>query len=218
MFFLKMAICEYLILAIFGQFWLFRAHFGPWVSKMYLLQLFRCKKNNEITKSGSISLFGKLDSPGAPKSTLGPKTPLKGPGRAKIGVSASHVVQLTGFGPKKTNLNRSVQRCVPFTRNQPAVFNAYLFDIGWSFCQWSEAPPDSDYLSLSRYLSFFQFYITDICQISESFSKSINMKQERTVMGCSFSNWLLKLSELPKTSSNWIRKFLFMTPAPLPHA
>ena len=116
-----MAICEYLILAIFGQFWLFRAHFGPWVSKVYLLQLFRFKKNNEITKSGSISLFGKLDPSGAPKPTLGPKKPLKGPGRAKIGVNAPHVVQLTGFGPKKTNLSRSVQRCVPFTRNQPAV-------------------------------------------------------------------------------------------------
>ena len=86
---------------------------------MYLLQLFRCKKNNEITKSGSISLFGKLDPSGAPKPTLGPKTPLKGPGRAKIGVNAPHVVQLTGFGPKKRNLNRSVPRCVPFTRNQP---------------------------------------------------------------------------------------------------
>ena len=119
MFFQKMAICEYQILAIFGQFWPSRAHFGPWVSKVYLLQLFRCKKNNEITKSGSISLFGKLDPSGAPKPTLGPKTPLKGPGRAKIGVNAPHVVQLTGFGPKKTNLNRSVQRCVPFTRNQP---------------------------------------------------------------------------------------------------
>ena len=101
MFFQKMAICEYQILVIFGQFWPSRAHFGPWVSKVYLLQLFRCKKNNEITKSGSISLFGKLDSPGAPKPTLGPKTPLKGPGRAKIGVNAPHVVQLTGFGPKK---------------------------------------------------------------------------------------------------------------------
>ena len=120
MFFQKMAICEYQILAIFGQFWPSRAHFGPWVSKVYLLQLFRCKKNNEITKSGSISLFGKLDPSGAPKPTLGPKTPLKGPGRAKIGVNAPHVVQLTGFGPKKPNLNRSVQRCVPFTRNQPA--------------------------------------------------------------------------------------------------
>ena len=122
MFFQKMAICEYQILAIFGQFWPSRAHFGPWVSKVYLLQLFRCKKNNEITKSGSISLFGKLDPSGAPKPTLGPKTPLKGPGRAKIGVNAPHVVQLTGFGPKKPNLNRSVQRCVPFTRNQPYVW------------------------------------------------------------------------------------------------
>ena len=119
MFFQKVAICEYQILANFGQFWPSRAHFGPWVSKVYLLQLFRCKKNNEITKSGSISLFGKLDPSGAPKPTLGPKTPLKGPGRAKIGVNAPHVVQLTGFGPKKPNLNRSVPRCVPFTRNQP---------------------------------------------------------------------------------------------------
>ena len=117
--FQKMAICIKRFWVIFGQFWLFRAHFGPRVSKMYLLQLFRCKKNNEITKSGSISLFGKLDPSGAPKPTLGPKTPLKGPGRAKIGVNAPHVVQLTGFGPKKPNLNRSVQRCVPFTRNQP---------------------------------------------------------------------------------------------------
>ena len=127
MFFQKMAICEYQILAIFGQFWPFRAHFGPWVSKVYLLQLFRCKKNNEITKSGSISLFGKLDPSGAPKPTLGPKTPLKGPGRAKIGVNAPHVVQLTGFGPKKPNLNRSVQRCVPFTRNQPWVLCGATF-------------------------------------------------------------------------------------------
>ena len=119
MFFQKMAICEYQILAIFGQFWPFRAHFGPWVSKVYLLQLFRCKKNNEITKSGSISLFGKLDPSGAPKPTLGPKTPLKGPGRAKIGVNAPHVVQLTGLGPKKPNLNRSSTNSVPFTRNHP---------------------------------------------------------------------------------------------------
>ena len=69
---------------------------------MYLFQLFRCKKNNGIKKNGSIWLFQKLGPPGAPEPTLGPKTPLNGPGRAKIGVNASHVVQLTGLGPKKT--------------------------------------------------------------------------------------------------------------------
>ena len=72
-------------------------------------------------KNGSIWLFQKLGPPGAPEPTLGPKTPLNGPGRAKIGVNASHVVQLTGLGQKKPNLNRSVPRCVPFTRNQPVT-------------------------------------------------------------------------------------------------
>ena len=122
--FQKMAICIKRFWVIFGQFWLFRAHFGPRVSKMYLLQLFRCKENNEINKSGAISLFGKLDSPCAPKPTLGPKSPLKRPRRAKIGLNAPLVVQLIGFGPKKTNLSRSVLRCVPFTRNQPGVRGA----------------------------------------------------------------------------------------------
>ena len=119
MFFQKMAICEYLILAIFGQFWLFWAIFGLDISKEYLFQLFRCKKNNRITKSRPIWLFGKLGSPGAPKPILGPKTPLKGPRRAEIGVNAPHAVQLTSFGPKKTDLNRTPQRSVPFTWNQP---------------------------------------------------------------------------------------------------
>ena len=119
MFFQKMALCEYLILVIFGQFWLFRANFGPEISKEYLFQLFRCKKNNGITKSRPIWLFGKLGSPGAPKPTLGPKTPLKGPRRAKIGVNAPHAVQLTSFGPKKPDSNRTPQRSVPFTWNQP---------------------------------------------------------------------------------------------------
>ena len=120
-FFQKMALCEYLILVIFGQFWLFRANFGPEISKEYLFQLFRCKKDNGITKSGLIWLFGKLGSPGAPKPTLGPKTPLNGPGRAKIGVNAPHAVQLTSFGPKKTDSNRTPQRSVPFTWNQPVA-------------------------------------------------------------------------------------------------
>merc|ERR1712175_43587 len=105
MFFQKMAICEYLILAIFCQFWLFQAYFGPEISKVYFFQPFRCKKSNEITKSGSICLLQKLDSPGAPKPTLGPKTPLKYPRRAEIGINASHGVQLTSFGPKKPDSN-----------------------------------------------------------------------------------------------------------------
>ena len=106
-------------IAIFGQFWLFGAHFWPRTSKVYLFWPIRFNRNNEIKKIGSIWLFGKLGSPGAPEPTLGPTTPLNGPGRAKIGVNAPHVVQLTGLGPKKTNLNRSPPTSVPFTRNQP---------------------------------------------------------------------------------------------------
>ena len=100
MFFQKMAICEYLILAIFSRFWLFWAHFGPEMSKVYLFQLFRCKINNKIKKSGSIWLFQKLDPQSAPKSTQDPKTPLKGLRRAKIGTNASHAVQLTSLRQK----------------------------------------------------------------------------------------------------------------------
>ena len=125
MFFWKMAIYEYLILVFFGQFWLFKAHFWPRTSKVCLFWPFRFDKNNKIKKIGSIWLFGKFGPPGAPKPTLGPKTPLNGPERAKIGVNAPHVVQLTGFGPKKPNWNRSVPRCVPFTRNQP-IMPSYL--------------------------------------------------------------------------------------------
>ena len=88
---------------------------------MYFFQPFRCKKSNEITKSGSICLFQKLDSSGAPKPTLGPKTPLKYPRRAEIGINASHAVQLTSFGPKKPDSNRSPQRSVPFTWNHPRM-------------------------------------------------------------------------------------------------
>ena len=65
--------------------------------------------------------FKKLDSPGAPKPTLGPKTPLKYPRRAEIGINASHAVQLTSFGPKKPDSNRSPQRSVPFTWNHPEM-------------------------------------------------------------------------------------------------
>ena len=119
MFFQKIAFYEYPILVIFGQFWLFKANFGPEISKEYLFQLFRCKKNNRIKKSGSIWLFQKSGSQGDPKATMGQKKTLKGPRRAIIGINASHVVQLTTFGPKKPNSNRTPQRSVPFTWNQP---------------------------------------------------------------------------------------------------
>ena len=44
-----------------------------------------------------------MDSLGAQKPTLDPKTPLQDPRRAKIGINASHAVQLTSFKPKKTD-------------------------------------------------------------------------------------------------------------------
>ena len=160
--FQKMAICIKRFWVIFGQFWLFRAHFGPRVSKMYLLQLFRCKENNEINKSGAISLFGNVDSPCAPKPTLGPKSPLKRPRRAKIGLNAPLVVQLIGFGPKNPNLNRSVQRCVPFTRNQPSVKSE-------TFCYSAFACHDL-ILRLSNLTLLHQFYkmnSQEILQVSE---------------------------------------------------
>ena len=121
MFSWKMAICEYPILAIFGQFWIFRAKFGPGTSKEYFVQLFRCKKNNRITKSWSIWLFQKLVPQSTPKTTPGPKTHLKGPRRAKIGTNASHTVQLTSLGPKKPDSNPTPQRSVPLTWNQPVL-------------------------------------------------------------------------------------------------
>ena len=121
MFLWKMAICEYPILVIFGQFWLFRANFGPGNSKEYFFQLFRCKKNNEIIKSGSIWLFQKLVSQGTPKPTPCPKRHPKGPRRARIGTNASHAVQLTSFIPKKPDLNPTPQRSAPLTWNQPTL-------------------------------------------------------------------------------------------------
>ena len=66
-------------------------------------------------------LFQKSGPRTHPGPTENTETPKNGLRRAKIGVNAPHVVQLTGFGPKKPNLNRSVPRCVPFTRNQPRV-------------------------------------------------------------------------------------------------
>ena len=75
MFFWKMAICEYLILVIFGQFWLFRADFAPKMWKVYLFQLFRCKNNNGTKKNGSMWLFQKS----GPRTHPGPKNTKKWP-------------------------------------------------------------------------------------------------------------------------------------------
>ena len=77
------------------------------------------QKHLRIKKNGSMWLFQKSGPRTHPGPTKNTETPKHGLRRAKIGVNAPHVVQLTGFGPKKTNLNRSVPRCVPFTRNQP---------------------------------------------------------------------------------------------------
>ena len=52
MFFQKMAICESLILAIFGQFWLFWAIFGLDISKEYLFQHLGAKRTMESQKVG----------------------------------------------------------------------------------------------------------------------------------------------------------------------
>ena len=68
-------------------------------------------------------LFQKLGPRTHPGPTENTETPKNGLRRAKIGINAPHVVQLTGFGPKKPNLNRFVPRCVPFTRNQPMVLH-----------------------------------------------------------------------------------------------
>ena len=55
--------------------------------------------------------WGHLGTHGVPKTALkpiwGPKTPLKGPRRAKIGTNASHAVQLTTLGPKNQILTVS---------------------------------------------------------------------------------------------------------------
>ena len=81
---------------------------------MYLFQLFRCKKNNGIKKNGSIWLFQKLGSQSAPKPIVGPKTPLKGPKLARFSCSPTNY-----FWAKKSDSNRTPQRPLPFTWNQP---------------------------------------------------------------------------------------------------
>ena len=119
-FFWKMAICKYLILVIFGQFWLLRADFAPKMWKVYLFQLFRCKNINGTKKMGPCGYFKNW----VPEPTLGPpKTPKHqkmasgGPKWASMHLMWSNQLVL---GQKK--LNRSVPRCVPFTRNQPVWY------------------------------------------------------------------------------------------------
>ena len=48
-------------------------------------------------------LFQKTGPKNHPGPTENTETPKNGLKRAKIGVNAPHVVELTGFGPKKTN-------------------------------------------------------------------------------------------------------------------
>ena len=64
----------------------------------------------------------------------------------------------------------------PCARVEPSPAN-YLETLA---CH-AAAPPDSGYLSLSRYPSFFRFYVTDFCQISESFRTMSIVECEMTV-------------------------------------
>ena len=54
-----------------------------------------------------------------------------------------------------------------------------IFSHKWQII-WrkAEAPPDSDYLSLLRYLSFLVL-MADFWQISESFAESVNLIRKR---------------------------------------
>ena len=65
-------------------------------------------------KNGSIWLFQKLGSQSAPKPIVGPKTPLKGPKLARFSCSPTNY-----FWAKKNDSNRTPQRTLPFTWNQP---------------------------------------------------------------------------------------------------
>ena len=71
-----------------------------------------------------------MGSPGAPEPTLGPKTPLNGPGRAKIGVNAPHVVQLTGLGPKKNKFESVTSNLCSF-HSESAFCNPPLIIVGF---------------------------------------------------------------------------------------
>ena len=66
-------------------------------------------------------IISKIGPPRYPKTHPGPKRHPKGPRRAKIGINASHAVQLTSLRQKKTDLNPTPQRSAPLTWNQPGV-------------------------------------------------------------------------------------------------
>ena len=55
---------------------------------------------------------------------------------------------------------------------------------------------------------FFQFYITDICQISESIAKSVNLESERPGKPCSSSWSLRKCIAYRQTLPYWKFNFL----------
>ena len=96
----------------------YKAQNGPWGHKTVLRDII----HDYMSCWHTLGPF--RDPKGVPKTALkpiwGPKTPLKGPRRAKIGTNASHTVQLTSLGPKKPDSNPTPQRSVPLTWNQPA--------------------------------------------------------------------------------------------------
>ena len=74
-------------------------------------------------------IISKIGPPRYPKTHPGPKRHPKGPRRAKIGINASHAVQLTSLRPKKTDLNPTPQRSAPLTWNQPVLISKAIQGI-----------------------------------------------------------------------------------------
>jgi len=83
----------------------YKAQNGPWGHKTVLRDII----HDYMSCWPTLGPF--RDPKGVPKTALkpiwGPKTPLKGPRRAKIGTNASHAVQLTTLGPKNQILTVS---------------------------------------------------------------------------------------------------------------
>ena len=126
MFFWKMAICEYLILVIFGQFWLFRADFAPKMWKVYLFQLFRWKNNNGIKKNGSMWLFQKS----GPRTHPGPKNTEKWPQEGQNWRQCTSCGPTNWFRAKKNKLESVTHKLCPFHSESPCVelhINLFLY-------------------------------------------------------------------------------------------
>ena len=74
------------------------SYFGLFLANFDYFGLIFGREHQKCTFSDPLGLIRTMESktlgsPGDPEPTLSPKT--------KIGVNTSHVVQLTGFGPKK---------------------------------------------------------------------------------------------------------------------